>query len=119
MVEEKLIHWRNIQSPLLYDVGRHVKGSRKFWDTSVKEVVEDGEALDRVRVFLESKGIAKSEYEIVIFETKSDLRVWEELLSSEKWNLTLSTGGFGIAFYKDLTESKNLKLGGRLRIFNA
>ena len=70
-------------------------------------------------MFLESKGIAKSEYEIVIFETKSDLRVWEELLSSEKWNLTLSTGGFGIAFYKDLTESKNLKLGGRLRIFNA
>ena len=51
MVKEKLIHWRNIQSPLLYDVGRHVEGSRKYWDISVKEVVEDGGALDRVRVF--------------------------------------------------------------------
>ena len=118
MVKEKLIHWRNIQSPLLYDVGRHVEGSRKYWDISVKEVVEDGGALDRVRVFLEAKGIEKSEYELVIFEDQSDLSAWEEVLSVGKWNLTLRTKGFGIAFYKDLTESKNLKLGGRLRIFN-
>ena len=119
MVKEKLIHWRNIQSPLLYDVGRHVEGSRKYWDISVKEVVEDGGALDRVRVFLEAQGIEKSEYELVIFEDQSDLSAWEEVLSGGKWNLTLRTKGFGIAFYKDLTESKNLKLGGRLRIFNA
>ena len=65
MVEEKLIHWRNIQSPLLYDVGRHVEGPRKYWDIIVKEVGEDGGPLDRVRVFLEAKGIDKSEYELV------------------------------------------------------
>ena len=119
MVEEKLIHWRNIQSPLLYDVGRHVEGPRKYWDIIVKEVGEDGGPLDRVRLFLEAKGIDKSEYELVIFEEQSDLRAWEEVLSGGEWNLTLRTEGFGIAFYKDLTESKNLKLGGRLRIFNA
>ena len=55
----------------------------------------------------------------MIFEEQIDLRAWEEVLSGGKWNLTLRTEGFGIAFYKDLTESKNLKLGGRLRIFNA
>ena len=113
--KEKLIHWRNIQSPLLYDVGRHVEGLVSI-GISVKDVVEDGGALDRVRVFLEAKGIEK-EYELVIFEDQSDLSGGRGVKRG-KWNLTLRTKGFGIAFYKDLTESKNLKLGGRLRIFN-
>tara|TARA_B100001564_G_C20449979_1_gene582993 strand:- start:376 stop:735 length:360 start_codon:yes stop_codon:yes gene_type:complete len=118
MVKEKLIHWRNIQSPLLYDVGRHVDGPRKYWDIDVKEIDGDGGSLERVRVYLKSKGIQKHEYKLVVFENQIDLIVWEEVLNVGKWNLTLRTKRFGIAFYKDLTESKNLILGGRLRIFN-
>ena len=59
MVKEKSIQSRNIQSPLLFDVGRIIMGPLMYWDVSVKEVGQDRGVLDRVRVFLEAKGIKK------------------------------------------------------------
>ncbi|MBM71444.1 MAG: hypothetical protein CL847_01490 [Crocinitomicaceae bacterium] len=119
MEKEKLIHWRNVHSPLLYDLARHIDGAAKYWDVSVKELGESSSKIERVESYLESVGIEKSAYLLVKIVGEEGMEDWERHLKDGKWNLSLRSEGFGLLFYKPQTERQNLVLGGRLRFFNA
>ena len=119
MEKEKLIHWRNVQSPLLYDVARHIDGPYKYWEIRVKELGERVGKMERVEVFLKGFGINEDEYLLVKIEGEDGMEEWKGLLEDGKWNLSLRSEGFGLLFHKPNTERKNLVLGGRLRFFNS
>ena len=116
MIKEKLIHWRNVQSPLLYDVSKHINGPAKYWDI---KGVDSSIPLERALGVLRSKGFNSKDFRVVEFENNDSYKVWDAQLESGVWDLTLRAEGFGLLIKKDGTERKNLVLGGRLRFFNS
>jgi len=116
MIKEKLIHWRNVQSPLLYDVAKHINGPAKYWDI---KGVDSSIPLERALGVLRSKGFNSKDFRVVEFENNDSYKVWDAQLESGAWDLTLRAEGFGLLIKKDGTERKNLVLGGRLRFFNS
>ena len=116
MVKEKLVHWRNVHSPLLYDVAKHINGPAKYWDV---KGVDDSTPMARALGVLRSKGLNSEDFRVVEFENDESYEVWDAQLESGKWDLTLRAEGFGLLIKKDGTERKNLVLGGRLRFFNS
>ena len=116
MVKEKLIHWRNVHSPLLYDVAKHINGPAKYWDI---RVVDGSTPLERAVGVLLSKGLNSEDFRVVKFETDATYEVWDAQLESGEWDLTLRAEGFGLLMKKEGTERKNLTLRGRLRFFNS
>ena len=65
MVKEKLIHWRNVHSPLLYDLAKHINGPAKYWDV---KGVEGSMPLERALGVLISKGLNRKYFRVVEFE---------------------------------------------------
>ena len=116
MIKEKLIHWRNVQSPLLYDVAKHINGPAKYWDIMG---VDGSTPLERALGVLRSKGFNSKDFRVVEFENNDSYEVWDAQLESGEWDLTLRAEGFGLLIKKEGTERKNLALGGRLRFFNS
>lgn len=116
MVKEKLIHWRNVHSPLLYDVAKHINGPAKYWDI---RVVDGSTPLERAVGVLLSKGLNSEDFRVVEFENDDSYEDWDAQIESGKWDLTLRTEGFGLLIKKEGTERKNLALGGRLWFFNS
>ena len=116
MIKEKLIHWRNIHSPLLYDLAKHIDGPSKYWDVILDK---DYSPLERAIGVLQAKGLKSDDYRVVIFEKIDSYKIWNEQLELEEWDLTLRADGFGILINIDGTERKNLILGGMLRFFNS
>tara|TARA_B100001564_G_C20369532_1_gene547307 strand:- start:274 stop:624 length:351 start_codon:yes stop_codon:yes gene_type:complete len=116
MVKEKLIHWRNIHSPLLYNLAKHINGHSKHWDIKV----DDGSSpLERVKRVLQEKALKCDDYRIVLFDKKDSYEIWNRYLESGKWDLTLRAEGFGLLLKKEGTKRKHLALGGRLSFFNS
>ncbi len=116
MVKEKLIHWRNVHSPLLYDLARHIDGPPKYWDIKQND---EGSPLNRALEVLHSKGLAKADYRVIVLENEESLGEWSSELESGEWDLSLRAEGFGLLINKEVTERRNLVLGGRLRFFNS
>ena len=116
MVKEKLIHWRNVHSPLLYDLAKHINGPAKYWDV---KGVEGSMPLERALGVLISKGLNRKYFRVVEFENDDSYKVWNAELESGEWDLTLRSKGFGLLIKKEVTDRKNLALGGRLRFFNS
>ena len=116
MVKEKLIHWRNVHSPLLYDVAKHINGPAKYWDV---KGVDGSTPLERALGVLRSKGLKSKDFRVIEFENDNVYEVWDTQLKSGEWDLTLRAKGFGLLIKKEGTERKNLALGGRLRFFNS
>ena len=116
MVKEKFIHWRNVHSPLLYDLAKHIHGPAKYWD--IKRI-EGSTPLERALGVLRLKGLNSEDFRVVKFEPDDSYEVWDAQLKSGEWDLTLRAEGFGLLIKKEGTERKNLALGGRLRFFNS
>ena len=116
MVKEKLIHWRNVHSPLLYDLAKHINGPAKYWDI---KLVDSSTPLERALGVLRAKGLNSKDFRVVEFENDDSYKVWDMQIDSGKWNLTLRAKGFGILIRKEGPKRKNLVLGGRLRFFNS
>ena len=119
MEKEKLINWRNVHSPLMYDLARHIDGPPKYWDISIKELGEGSTKLERAKEFLKGLGMGEDQWMLVKIESEDGFEEWKRLLEDGKWNLSLRSEGFGLLFHKPNTERKNLILGGRLRFFNS
>ena len=117
MEKEKLIHWRNVHSPLLYDLARHIDGSFKYWVTSVQELGKKSSKINRAKKYLELINLEERDFLILKIDNNHDLKNWEQFLEDEKWNLSLRAHGFGILIHKQNTERKNLILGGMLGVF--
>ena len=119
MEKEKLINWRNVHSPLLFDVARHVDGGSKYWDISVKRMGEEATARERAEMVVKEKKLKEGDYLFVDFENEGDFKRWGELIREGKWNVSLRAEGFGLLVHVENTDRKNLVLGGRLRFFNS
>lgn len=118
MEEEKLINWRNVHSPLLFDIARHVEGGVKYWDISVKEMGQEATAKERAMMVVKGKKLKEGDYLFVNLKNEGDFKKWAELIREEKWNFSLRADGFGLLVHMENTERKNLVLGRRLRFFN-
>ena len=118
MVKEKLIHWRNVHSPLLYDLARHIDGPPNYWDIRAKVMGEGVTKKERAMAVLKVHNLVEGEFVVVDIDENGDLEGWYGELNSGKWDLSLRVEGFGILISRPKTERKNLVLGGRLRFFN-
>jgi len=114
MIKEKLIHWRNVHSPLLYDLARHIDGPSKYWDIRVKEMGVRSSKLERVMEVLRGYNFNKKDLLVIEFKKNEDFKRWNECLNSEKWVLSLRDKEIGVLVYLPKTEGVNLVLSSRL-----
>ena len=119
MEKEKLINWRNVHSPLLFHIARHVQVSSRYWDISVKEMGEEATAKERAMMVVKEKKLKECDYLFVNLKHEVDFKRWGNLIREDKWNFSLRADGFGLLVYMENTERKNPVLGGRLRFFNS
>jgi hypothetical protein len=128
MEKEKTIHWRRIHSPLLYNVGRHLEGPRRYHDVSEKGWSE----MQRLNAFWEKEGEQVKQV-VEVENTSEEIHAAKQLvgddgvvivkalmaIDDDYWNVTLRWGEYAMLFHRPGSVTQHIRLKKRLRFFNS